>query len=122
MSETRTRRRIRKAVESRGFKVENLEWEAPYDAGQGYGGGWTVVVDRPYALYTYPGNEMGGLSVDDALADIDWSLRPTEPCACYPNDRRGRHAALRIKGDPEHPLHEPACRWYIAYHLRWWNS
>ncbi|WP_159794492.1 hypothetical protein [Puerhibacterium puerhi] len=122
--ESRPRRRIREAVESRGYRVKSLEWEPIYYAGEmsGYAGGWTLALDRPYVPNTYPGDELGGLSVEVTLADIDWSLRPSEPCGCYPEDRPGRHPLHRIKGDPERPLHEPGCRWHIAYRPRWWKD
>lgn len=44
MSETRTRRRIRKAVESRGYSVVDIAWEPIYNAGEmmGYADGWYV--------------------------------------------------------------------------------
>lgn len=123
MDETRTRKRIRRAVESRGFRIQSIEWEPVYSGAEkeGLGGGWSVIVDPRYAANTYPGNDVCGLSVEEVLADIDWSLRPTEACDCHPDDRTRRHPLVPIKGDPEHPLHEPSCRWYIAYRLRWWN-
>lgn len=120
---TRARDRIRKAVESRGYAVESLDWEPIYNAGEmmGYGGGWVLVVDRPYVANTFPGDELGGQSTDELLADIDWSLKPSEPCDCDPV-RPGRHPALGIVGDPDDGLHRPGCRWHLAYHLRWWRT
>jgi hypothetical protein len=115
MDETRTRKRIRRAVESRGFRIQSIEWERVC-------GGWTVIVDRPYVQSPRPGNDLGGLSAEEVLADIDFSLRPIETCGCYPDDRPRRHPLLPIKGDAERPLHEPGCRWYIAYRLRWWKD
>lgn len=122
MSETRARRRIRQAVESRGYSVLSMEWE-PWSPGgekEGIRGGWVVHTDAPLFPNTNYGDEVMGLSVEEALADVDWTIRPTEPCDCYPNDRKGRHPAHTIKGDPQRPLHEPACRWFIRYRLPWW--
>lgn len=120
--ETRARQRIREAVETRGCRVLNIEWEPWGQAAEkeGIPGGWTVLTDAPLKPNTNYGDEVCGLSVEEVLADIDWTLRPTEPCVCYPNDR-DRHPLVSIVGDPEHPLHEPTCRWYIAYQLRWWS-
>lgn len=123
-AETRARRRIRKAVESRGYAVESMDWEAIYDAGEkmGLAGGWRVTVDRDYVPNTIPGNELYGLSVEEVLADIDWSLQPAEPCDCDQGDRHRRHPLLPIKGDPERGLHDPECKWHIRYRLRWWKA
>jgi hypothetical protein len=33
-----------------------------------------------------------------------------------------RHPLVSIKGDPQHPLHELGCRWFIAYRLPWWKD
>ena len=59
MSETRARRRIRQAVESRGFKVEALDWEPIYDSGEmgGAAGGWSLYLDRDCFENTHPGND-----------------------------------------------------------------
>jgi len=121
VAEAKTRRRIRKAVEARGFGIESIEWEPVYDGGEmsGWSGGWTVITDRPYRQSYF---ELYGLSVEEVLADIDWSLQPAEPCGCYPEDRPDRHPLNTIKGDPSRPLHEPDCRWFIAYRLRWWKD
>lgn len=121
MSETRARRRIRKAVESRGCAVVSIEWE-PWSAGaemEGIHGGWHVITDAPLHPNTNYGNDAHGLSIEEVLADIDWTIRPADPCGCYPDDR-SRHPLVPIKGDPEHPLHESDCRWFIAYRLPWW--
>jgi len=122
LPESRARRRIRKAVESRGHSVLEMDYEPWYNAGEmaGIGGGWTVLTDAPLRPNTNYGDEVMGLSVEEVLADIDWWFSPPEPCDCYPDDREGRHPAHGIKGDPRHPLHEPSCRWFIRYHLAWW--
>lgn len=122
MSETRARQRIRKAVESRGYAVEELYWEPIYYAGEGFGmaGGWYLQIDRPYAERTYPGDELGGLSVEELLADIDWSLEPPEPCAC--DRRHNAITAAGVKGDPQKTTHDPSCKWHISYRLRWWKK
>ena len=122
MSETRARQRIRKAVESRGFEVQELNWEPIYNSGEmcGLAGGWDLVLDRPYLSKTFPGDELGGLSVEEVLADIDYWLRPAEPCEC---DRE--HNAMFAAGlinDPHKTTHDPSCKWHISYKLRWWSS
>lgn len=118
---TRTRKRITKAVESRGYSVESMEYEAPYYAGEmsGYAGGWTVVLDRPYLPNTSPGDEFFGFSVDEVLAEIDYWLRPTEPCPC--DREHNAMQAARLKNDPQRPTHDPTCSFHIAYRLRWWK-
>lgn len=123
MSETRARRRIRKAVESRGYGVLDMEWEPIYHGGEmsGLSGGWTVTTDAAWIQNTNYGNEFIGLSVEEVLADIDCDHYRTPDCGCYPDDRR-RHPLVPIKGDPQHPLHEPDCRWYINYRLPWWRA
>jgi hypothetical protein len=82
VSETKARRRIRLAVESRGFTLESLEWEPAYNAGEmmGAGGGWYGTTMEQIWPNTFPGNDFGGLSVDEVLAEIDASLAPPEPC------------------------------------------
>lgn len=121
--ESRARRRIRKAVESRGFKVLSMEYEPWYNAGEmsGITGGWTVLTDRPWEPNTNYGDEACGLSVDEVLAWIDCFFTPGEPCACYPDDRPRRSPLVPLVGDPERPLHEPACGWFIRYRLPYWT-
>lgn len=123
--ETRARRRIRKAVESRGFKVTDMEWEPWGQAAEmcGIPGGWTVKTDAPFWERTNYGNECCGLSVEEVLAEIDWTFdRYTDDCGCYPDGREGRHPAHSLKDEPYRPLHEPDCQWFIAYSLPWWNA
>jgi hypothetical protein len=119
------RERIRKAVESRGFKVKSLSWEPIYNGGEmcGLCGGWTLVLDRRYNDYTYPGDDLYALSADELLADIDWTCR-TPPCDCAsdPDERPSRHPVVPILGDPQRPLHRPDCEWHIPYRLRWWSE
>lgn len=120
MAETRARRRIREAVESRGYQVETLEWEPIYYAGEmeGDAGGWLVILDRPYLERTRPGDELYGLSVEEVLAAVDYWLPPAEPCEC---DRaHDPIAAVRVKGDPQRPTHGIDCPHHITYRLRWW--
>ncbi len=123
-TESRRRRRIREAVESRGHKVIEMNYEAWYDGGEmsGICGGWTVLTNAPLKPNTNYGDEVGGLSVEEVLADIDWWYPPAEPCDCYPDDRKGRHPAHNLRDEPERPLHEPTCRWFIRYRLPWWKS
>jgi hypothetical protein len=120
-SETRARRRIRKAIESRGFTVESIEWEPWYDGGEmsGICGGWSVTTTEDFRPHTHPGNDVCGLSVEDTLADIDWSI-PAGPCACI--RPRHYHPSVPIKGDPQKPLHDPDCEWFIRYRLPWWKA
>lgn len=123
-TETRTRRRIRKAVESRGYSVVSIEWEPWGSAVEkgGIPGGWTVLTDAPFWPNANYGNDAMGLSIEEVLADIDWTFHRYTDCACHPEDREGRHPAHTIKGDPERPLHEPDCRWFIHYRLPWWRG
>lgn len=120
MTETRAQRRIRQAVESRGYAIESINYEPWYSAGEkcGIGGGWTVELDRPFLENCFPGNDLGGLSVEEVLAEVDYWLRPVDPCDC---DRK-HHAALaaNVKGDPQRPTHVPECPHHIKYHLPWW--
>lgn len=120
MAETRARRRIRQAVESRGYKLTALEWEPWSDGGDKSGicGGWFGTVDRPYRRNEWPGDEIMGLSVEETLAWIDEFIDPPEPCACPELDLL------------DHPLralnptwmHSGHCRWHIRYWLRWWGD
>ncbi len=121
MGETRARRRIRQAVESRGYQVKELFWEPWSSAGEksGIGGGWTVVVDRPYLEHSYPGDDLFGLSVEEVLADIDYWLKPPELCFC--DLEHSATMAARIINDPERPTHGAECRWHIRYQLPWWG-
>lgn len=121
MSETRARRRIREAVESRGYSIESIDYEAPYNAGEmmGYAGGWWVELDRPYLEKCFPGNDLCGRSVDEVLAEIDYWLRPSMPCECD----RSHHPLVAgwVKGDPQRPTHGADCCHHIKYRLRWWT-
>ena len=123
MSETRARKRIRLAVESRGFTLESLDYETPYNAGEmaGIGGGWYGATVELIWPNTFPGNEFCGLNAEDVLADIDWSLRPTEPCDC--ERPQGFHPRGGVKGWPSQVgMHDPDCRHYIKYRLTWWQD
>lgn len=122
MAETRARRRIRQAVESRGYSVQKLTWESWYDGGEmsGICGGWDLYLDRDYLPNTFPGNQLGALAVDELLAQIDYWLKPDGPCDC---DRsHSADMASRIINDPQKPTHGPECRWHIRYRLPWWPS
>jgi len=114
MTETRARRRIREAVESRGYAVERLEWEPGYDSG-----GWTLILDRDYVPNSSPGNDLYGYNVEEVLASIDYWLRPTEPCTC--DLKHDPLTACRLLEDPEKPTHDTECRWHIRYRLPWWK-
>lgn len=76
MSETRARKRIRKAVESRGYGVMSLTWEPWYDGGEMSGtcGGWKLILDRDYIMDVFPGNDLYALKVEEMLAQIDYWL------------------------------------------------
>jgi hypothetical protein len=118
VSETRARRRIRQAVEARGYAVKKLTWE-PWTAAaekSGIGGGWMLILDRDWLPNTSSGDDLGALSVDELVAYIDWALKPTEPCECG----RTHCPTMPIKGDPQTGLHERACRWFLPYRLPWW--
>lgn len=123
MSETRARRRIRKAVENRGFKVLSMEWEPWYNAGEmsGLAGGWSVETDRPWEPNCNYGSEAYGLSVEEVLACIDYFFTPNEPCSCYSGERPDRMPMNLLKGEAEGVLHKAECRWHIEYHLPWWT-
>jgi hypothetical protein len=122
VNETRARRRIRQAVESRGYQIKELTWESWYNAGEknGIGGGWTVVVDRPYLPNSIPGDDLFGLSVEEVLADIDYWLQPSDPCDC--DRRHSAMTAARLINDPQKPTHNPGCQWHIRYKLPWWKE
>lgn len=119
MGETRTRSRIRRAVESRGYEVAELTYERPYYGGEFEGtcGGWWLWLDRDHTPNAHPGNDLMAVTADELLAYIDYQLKPTEPCEC---PTRSHHPLIRLKGDPQGTLHEPGCRWHIAYRLYWW--
>ena len=122
MTESRARRRIRQAVESRGYAITSIDYEPWYNAGEkcGIGGGWSIELDRPYLENCFPGNELGGLSVEEVLAEIDYWLRPEGTCDC---DRRHHPVmAANVKGDPQKPTHGPDCPHHIKYRLPWWNA
>lgn len=126
MGESRARRRIREAVESRGFTLESLEYERPYDVGEkmGWGGGWWGETAEQVWPNTFPGNEFGGLNVEDCLADIDWALKPPtgfEGCDCV--RPANFHPRGGLKGWPSQVgMHDPGCRWHIEYRLTWWTQ
>lgn len=116
-TETRARRRIRAAVESRGYALVSLEWEPWEDQGEksGIGGGWYGQLDRSYRANTWPGNDIMGLSVDETIAWVDQFVDPPEQCEC-PN-RDGYPLNARAPGG----CHEQSCRWHLRYWLRWWG-
>ena len=122
MAETRARRRIRQAVESRGFQVKSLQWEPWYDAGEmsGIAGGWMLILDRPYLGSTHPGDDLCALSVEELLAQIDYWLKPDGECPC---DRsHSADMAARLINDPQKPTHGSECRFHIRYRLPWWPA
>lgn len=118
MTETRSRRRIRLAVESRGYNVEELEWEPIYTGAEkeGMGGGWSAITDRPYHDLGY--QELNALSTEELLAEIDYWLKPPELCDCGSTHYPGHP----LKGDPPGPAHQVDCRWRLNYHLSWWPA
>jgi hypothetical protein len=114
-AETRGVKRIRKAVESRGYGLARVEWEKV----NGYGeGGWFITLDRDYLPNSRPGNDLCAETLDELIAYIDHQLKPTEPCDCG----RTHHPLIVLKGDPAIPLHDPACPNFLAYRLRWWPT
>jgi hypothetical protein len=122
MPETRARRRIRQAVESRGFKVEALDWEPIYDSGMdGPAGGWALDLDRDCFENTHPGNDLYALNVEEMIGYIDWALIPPSPCRCYPDGKRPQRLPIHpLVGDPNEPLHAEGCEWRLNYRLSWW--
>lgn len=119
LKETRARRRIRLAVESRGYKLVSLEWEPWSNGGEKSGicGGWFGLLDRSYEPNTFPGNEIMGLSTDEVVAWVDEFVPPPEPCECPPIGYPGAFQSME-------PLwrHKPECRWHLRYWMRWWMS
>lgn len=122
MAETRARRRIRQAVESRGYSVQKLTWASWYDGGEMLGicGGWDLFLDRGYLPNTFPDNQLGALTVEELLAQIDYWLKPDEMCDCD-RSHSADMAAGRIN-DPQKPTHGTECRWHIRYRLHWWPT
>lgn len=120
--ETHTRRRIRKAVESRGYKVAVLYYESVRNGGEmdGWTGGWTLVLNRSYLPNTFPGDEIYGFGVNEVLAYIDYWLVPEGECPCDRSHDPLR--AVRLINDPQKPTHDPSCEFHIPYQLRWWNG
>lgn len=122
MTETRARRRIRKAVQSRGHEVESIDWEPWYLGGEMEGtcGGWLVTTLRDFLPNTSPGNECCGYDVEQTLAHIDWAMPTPEPCAC---ERPAHHFPLSNTKVALHKgMHDPECRWFIRYRLPWWKE
>lgn len=115
MSETRARRRIRQAVESRGFKLVTLDWE-PVSAGSEMGGscgGWYGRVDRPTDDHTWPSNEVMGLNVDSVIAWVDCFFPTPEPCDCTSG------VSPFYSHEPV-SMHDPDCKWHLDYWMPWW--
>lgn len=120
---TRARNRIKAAVESRGHRLARLTWE-PVSMGSekcGAEGGWWMETVEPFLPHTSPGNFAGGLSVEDLLAEIDCWLTPPEPCACERPRFYSPTRPLRGEGHLR-AMHDPSCRWFIAYRLPWWTD
>lgn len=116
-TETRARRRIRKAVESRGYQLVHLEWEPWSNGGEKSGicGGWYGRLDRPTAPNIHPGDDIVGLTVEELLAHIDQFVPPPEPCACPEPDSGPLWSHTPLF------MHEPGCKWRLRYWLRWWT-
>lgn len=123
MAETRTRRRIREAVESRGYELVELEWE-PWGMAMemsGIPGGWYGRLERPYVQHAHPGDEIMGLSVDETIAWVDQFVKPPEPCDC---DRPQFYSPMNPLKDQRHlrGMHDEGCRWALDYRLRRWTD
>ena len=84
----------------------------------GIGGGWMIVLDRPYSKSPFADNDFGALSVEEVLAHIDYRLPPDGPCDCDRSHDPIR--ASRLKGDPCRPTHDPGCPHHLKYRLPWW--
>jgi hypothetical protein len=117
--ETRARRRIRLAVESRGYQLASLEWEPPYVGGEmeGWCGGWLGTTDPKHLPNCWPGDEIMGLSVEQVLAWVDTFVKPPESCECTAT----HSPMIPLRDDPQTGLHVPSCRWHIRYRLPWWE-
>lgn len=117
MMETSARKRIRRAVESRGYNLVSLRWEHWYNAGEksGIGGGWYGILDRSYQPNSYPSDEIMGLSVEEVIAWIDEFIPVPIPCECV-----SPPVALLYSTTPTN-RHDPDCMWYLKYYLKWWN-
>ncbi len=124
MAETRARKRIRKAVETRGYDVVSIEWEPWYDGGEmsGICGGWTVMTNAPLWPNTNYGDDAYGLNIEEVIASIDWGIRPPESCDCPEAQNPKPRSGSRYHGMPETPIHQPDCRWFIGYRLSWWDA
>lgn len=116
--ETVARRRIRHAVESRGYRLVSLEWEPWSNGGEKSGicGGWLGELDRPTHPNIFPGTEIMGLSVDETVAWVDQFVPTPEPCNCaerdYPYPMQAHEPTF---------MHDEDCRWRLRYWLRWWG-
>jgi len=85
MAETRARRRIRQAVEAKGYRLRSLTWEPWGSAAEksGPSGGWFGEVEPPWGInldtgrqWVFPGDDLCGLSVKDVLdAIVRWPDR-----------------------------------------------
>lgn len=113
MSETSARRRIREAVESRGFSLASLSYTPAV--------GWEGTTTEKIFPNMWPGDCFEGRSVDECLADIDWALPTPGPCGC---ERPASFYPLgRLKGWPSKVgCHDEGCRWFIRYRLPWWTE
>jgi hypothetical protein len=123
MSETRARRRIREAVESRGRVLTRLTWE-PWGAAaekEGIPGGWYGEL-QPVGTDTRAAIGIGiddvmGLSVEETIAWVDEFLLPPEYCGCTAS-----HSPLHpLIGEDERGLHGPHCKYHLRYRLPWWG-
>jgi hypothetical protein len=120
-SESRARRRIRRAVESRGHTVTSMEYKPWYNGGEKSGicGGWSIQFS-PGLVRSFIRINVFGLSVDEVLAAIDYWLPPAGPCDC--DRKHDPMTACRIKGDPKKPTHGAECPHHIRYTLPWWKK
>jgi hypothetical protein len=114
--ETKARRRIRQAVESRGFKLVSLTWEPWSNGGEKSGicGGWFGELDRQ--THPFPDAEIMGLSVDETVCWVDEFVPTPEPCDCDPPTYPGP-----LQSSEPTFMHEEGCPWRLRYWLRWWG-
>lgn len=122
MAESRARRRIRKAVELYGYRLDSLEWE-PVGLGaemEGPSGGWRGEITFPDGRSPDMNAGEGecyvlGYSVDHVLDWIDLFVRPVDPCGCPQSDYVARQRA-------QIQTHGPECRYHLTYSLPWFKE
>lgn len=118
MAETKARRRIREAVESRGRSLVSLDWEPWGNGGEksGITGGWFGTLDGYDDDPLCGRHEIMGLSVDETVAWVDEFIKAPEPCDCPPNEESPFLSMVPTS------KHNTGCRWHLKYTMRWWGG